>query len=87
MLLLNWAFQVALVVKNPQANAGMCKRHVFDPWVRKIPWRRAWQPTPVLSRGESHGQRSLAGYKTKNFVFLAFSWRKMKNGDKNSAEK
>ena len=31
----------------------------FDPWVRKIPWRRKWQPTPVLLSGESHGQRSL----------------------------
>ena len=35
------------------------KRHGFDPWVRKIPWRRAWQPTPVFLPGESHGQRSL----------------------------
>ena len=34
----------------------------FDPWVRKIPWRRAWQPIPVLSPGEFHGQRSLVGY-------------------------
>jgi len=34
----------------------------FDPWVRKIPWRRAWQPIPVYLPGESHGLRSLAGY-------------------------
>ena len=34
----------------------------FDPWVRKIPWRRAWQPNPVFLPAESHGQRSLAGY-------------------------
>ena len=34
----------------------------FDPWVRKILWRRKWQPTPVLLPGESHGQRSLVGY-------------------------
>ena len=33
----------------------------FDPWVGKIPWRRAWQPTPVFWPGESHGQRSLVG--------------------------
>ena len=33
----------------------------FDPWVRKIPWRRAQQPTPVFLPGESHGQRSLVG--------------------------
>ena len=34
----------------------------FDPWVGKIPWRRKRQPTPVFLPGESHGQRSLAGY-------------------------
>ena len=34
----------------------------FDPWVGKIPWRREWQPSPVLLPGESHGQKSLAGY-------------------------
>ena len=33
-----------------------------DPWVRKIPWRSEWQPTPVFLSGELHGQRSLAGY-------------------------
>ena len=48
-----WAFQVALVVKNPPANAGRCKRCGFDPWVEKIPWKRAWQPTPVFLPGES----------------------------------
>ena len=32
------------------------------PWVKKIPWRRKWQPTPVFLSGKSHGQRSLAGY-------------------------
>ena len=41
---------------------GDCRRHRFDPWVRKIPWRRAWQPTPVFLPGESHGQRSLVDY-------------------------
>jgi len=34
----------------------------FNPWVRKIPWRRKQQPTPVFLPGESHGQRSLEGY-------------------------
>ena len=33
----------------------------FNPWVRKIPWRRKWQPTLVLLPGKSHGQRSLVG--------------------------
>ena len=39
-----------------------CRRSKFDPWVGKISWRRAWQPTPVFLPGESHGQRSLVGY-------------------------
>ena len=51
---------VALVAKNPSANR--CPRQGFSPWVRKSPWRRAWQPTPVFLPGESHGQESLAGY-------------------------
>jgi len=38
------------------------ERHGFDTWVRKISWRRAWQPTPVFLPGESHGQRRLVGY-------------------------
>ena len=33
-----------------------------DRRVRKIPWRRKWQPTPVILPGEFHGQRRLAGY-------------------------
>ena len=37
-----------------------CKRHGFDPWVRKISWRRKWQPTPVFLPGKSRGQSSLA---------------------------
>ena len=42
-----------------------CRRYRrcwFDPWVTKILWRRTWQSTPVFLPGESHGQRSLAGY-------------------------
>ena len=42
-----------------------CKRHGFDPWVGKIPWRKKWQPTPIFLPGESHGQRSLAGYSSR----------------------
>ena len=38
-----------------------CRRPRFDPWFRKIPWRRKWQPTPVFLPGKSHGQRSLGG--------------------------
>ena len=39
-----------------------CGRPGFDPWVGKIPWRRQWQPTPVLLPGKSYGLRSLVGY-------------------------
>ena len=39
----------------------------FDTWVAKIPWRRAWQSTPVFSPGESHGQRSLEGYIPRSY--------------------
>ena len=48
--------------KEPVCQYRRCKRYEFDPWVGKIPWRRAWQPTPVCLPGESHGQRHLAGY-------------------------
>ena len=39
-----------------------CGRPGFNPWVGKKPWRRKWQPTPVLLPGKSHGRRSLVGY-------------------------
>ena len=48
--------------EKPACQCGRHKRCRFDPWVRKIPWRRAWQLTPVSLPGESHGQRSLVGY-------------------------
>ena len=48
--------------KEPACHCRRRKRRGFDPWVWKIPWRRAWQLTPVFLPGESHGQRGLAGY-------------------------
>ena len=45
--------------------AFQCRRHKrwrLEPWVRKIPWKRKWQPTPVFLPGKSHGQRGLVGY-------------------------
>ena len=50
---------LAQMVKNPGLQ---CRRPRFDLWVGKIPSRRNCQPTPVFLPGESHGQRSLAGY-------------------------
>ena len=52
---------MVLVVKNLPANVGDMSCW-FNPWVRKIPWKRAWQPTPVFLPGESLKQRSLVGY-------------------------
>ena len=49
-------------VKNPPASAGDLKRCGFNPWVWKVPWSRAWQPTPVFLPRESLGQRSLECY-------------------------
>ena len=48
-------------MKNPPANTGDLRDGEFDPWVGKISWRRAWQPTPVFLPGKSHGQKNLAG--------------------------
>ena len=48
--------------KESTCQCGSHKRHGFDPWVGKIPWRRAWQPTPVFLPRESHGQMSLVNY-------------------------
>ena len=58
-----------------------CGRPGVDSWVGKIPWRRKWQPTPVLLPGKSHGWKSLVGYNpwghkesdsTEPFHFLSF---------------
>ena len=48
--------------KEPTCQCRRHRRHRFNPWVRKIPWRRRWHPTPVFLPGKSHGQRSLVGY-------------------------
>ena len=66
-----WADQIQiqdfLVLKLPwwlsvKESASQCRRHGIHPWLRKIPWRREWQLSPVFLRGKSHGQRRLAGY-------------------------
>ena len=48
--------------KEPACQCRRLQRCIINPWIRKIPWRRARQPTPVFLPGESHGQRSLVGY-------------------------
>ena len=62
---LNWTeghyqgFPVVLVVKNPPTSVSRQKRHRFDPWVGKIPWRMARQPTPEFCL---ENPTDLAGY-------------------------
>ena len=48
--------------KEPACQRRRCRRCELDHWVGKIPWRREWQPTPVVLPRESNGQRSLEGY-------------------------
>ena len=48
--------------KRPSCQCRRCKNHGYNPWVRKILWKRKWQLPPVFWPGELHGQRSLAGY-------------------------
>ena len=55
-------FPSGSVVKESACQYGRHRVCSFDPWVRKIPWRRTWQPTPIFLPGKSHGQRSLLGY-------------------------
>ena len=64
-ILLQWLlllFPWWLSSEGSACNAGDQGLIRFDPWVRKMPWRREWHPPQVFLPGESHGQRSLAGY-------------------------
>ena len=49
------------MIKNLPDNAGDIEIR-FNPWGRKIPWSRKWQPAPVFLPGKFHGQRTLVGY-------------------------
>ena len=65
-LYLNWASQVALVVKNPPDNAGDIRDMGSIPGLGKSPGGGAWQPSPVFLPGESHEEKSLVGYSTES---------------------
>ena len=93
--ILERASQGVLVVKNPPASAGDLRdtgsRHRFNPWVRKILWRKKWQLTLVSLPGKFHGQRSLVGYspwghqESDTTDYLSLSWhRKFMLGKENS---
>ena len=73
--------------KDPTCQCRWYNSHGFSPWVGKIPWRRAWQPTPAFLPGEPHGQRSLAGQKesdttevTQHTYTLNGHWERFSRG-------
>ena len=51
-----------------------CGRPGFDPWVRKIPWRRKWQSIPAFLPGGSHGWRVLAGLQSRGLQRVRHDW-------------
>ena len=63
-LFFNMLFRLVILPRwlSGKESAYQCRRCEFDPRVRKIPWRRKWQPTLVFLPGKSHGQRSLVAY-------------------------
>ena len=86
--LIKWWYQD--LTGGARGKCRRCKRCRFDPWVRKIPWRRKWQTTPVFLPGEPHGQRSLAGYSPWDhkerlsmnaYIFQKFSFCKRRTGN------
>ena len=69
-----WGFRGGTNGKEPPCQ---CRRHRkcrFNPWVRKIPWRRAWQPTPVFLAGGFHGQRNLMRYSPWGLQRIRHDW-------------
>ena len=70
---------MALAVKNPPANAGDTRDCGFDPWVGKINWKRAWQPTPVVLPGESPWTEE-PGSKLQGLVMDREAWRATVHG-------
>ena len=60
--------------KEPECQCKRYKRGRFYPWVRKISWKRAWQPTPVFLPGETQGQRSLVGYHPYGCTVTLHNW-------------
>jgi len=61
------AFPGGAVIKEPACQCRRLKRCWFNPWVGKLPWRRAWQSTPIFLPGKFHEQGILADYSPWNF--------------------
>ena len=60
--------------KESACQCRSCRKLELDPWVGKIPWRKAWQPAPVFLSGESYGQRSLVGYSPWGWKRVGYDW-------------
>ena len=60
--------------KDPACQCRRHKRQVFSPWVGRIPWRRAWQPTSIFMPGDARGQSSLAGYSPWGSQRIRHDW-------------
>ena len=60
--------------KEPACQCRRNKRHGFDPWVRKIPWRRAWQPTPKFLPGESSWTKEPGGLWSMGSQRVRHNW-------------
>ena len=56
---------MAQKVKNMPTIQETCRKHGFNPWVEKMPWRRKWQSTPIFLPVKSHGEKSLVGHRPK----------------------
>ena len=59
---LQYLLSIILGIYYGRKEGNKCKKCGFDPWVRKTPWRRKWQPALIFLLGKSHVQRSLVGY-------------------------
>ena len=61
---LNWTYGLPRWYSGKEfaCHCRSCKRCMFNPWIRKIPWRKKWKPTPVFLPRKFQGQRNLADY-------------------------
>ena len=73
MVKIKWGFPGGTTCKEHTCQCRGHKRRGFDPCVRRIPWGRKWQTTPVFLPGKSHGQRSLGGLQSTGLL----SWTQL----------
>ena len=69
-----WRFPGGTSAKESTCQCRRQKRHKCDPWVRKIPWRRTWQPTPVYLPGESPWTEESGGLQSIGYHRVRHDW-------------